>query len=979
MDRTLFFYSLVAAGAFAVSAALTPMVAALARRWGLVDLPGLRKVHTTPTPRIGGLAIAAAFAVTAVPAMAWAYHEGVVIPPELIFQLVTIALVGLFVLAVGLLDDIRPIPPKYKALALAAAAAAVCGSGARIDGLVVETGQTVLDLSVLSWPLTILWIVGLTTSVNFIDGLDGLSASLTALAAAVLAAAGIAAGSVAATLLPLCLLGAILGFLPLNWHPAKTFMGDSGTLFIGFILASAAVLAAPRVGTMHGLVIPALAMSVPILDTAVTLFRRRVVQRCSIFSAERGHIHHRLLDLGLPQPKAVLVILATSLAAVGIGWLSMLGEGWATLGGLSLVVPLLLGLFRAAGSVRSHEFVKAIRSKRAMDRDNNAMDRAFEELQLLFRETSGFGAWWQNLCAAATKLDLARVELAVTNRDGSDRRLAWTPTHGLYSDCEMLSAVVPVRERRGAGPLQARVEVPAARSLESAGHRVALFSRLIAEHSLADLPDSTPDHNLGEQDAAAGSWAALSRIAGWHKIARRGGADATEERGGGRDGRAAAASPAKADDNGAPGHRPLAKIGPRPPRVALVHDFLYVYGGAERVLEQMIEVYPEADVFSLFDFVPQAKRGFLRGRPVTTSFIQRLPMARRKHRAYLPLMPLAVEQLDVSGYDIVLSSSYMAAKGVITGPDQLHVCYCHSPVRYAWDLQHQYLAQAHLGWGPRAMLARSILHYIRTWDARSALGVDAFIANSGFVARRIEKVYRRDARVIYPPVDVDGFGVGGPREAFYVTASRLVPYKRVDLIVEAFRQMPDRKLVVVGEGPEFDRIRAASPRNVRLVGWQAQERLVKYLQLARAFIFAAEEDFGIVPVEAMACGTPVIAYGRGGVAESVQEGESGMFFYEQTPRSLVDAIDRFEEDGREWDPARVRAAAERFAADRFRLELRELVSCHWSAFKAARLRRPGDGSVHTHGLGKRAANGTTQATTNGRTTNREPVVPVLSP
>jgi glycosyltransferase involved in cell wall biosynthesis len=305
-------------------------------------------------------------------------------------------------------------------------------------------------------------------------------------------------------------------------------------------------------------------------------------------------------------------------------------------------------------------------------------------------------------------------------------------------------------------------------------------------------------------------------------------------------------------------------------RVAIVHDWLVTYAGAERVLEQILATYPRADLFSLLEFVPASERAFLGGRQVHTSFLQRIPGIARRYRSFLPLMPLAIEQLDLSGYDLVLSSSYAVAKGVLTGPDQLHLCYCHSPMRYAWDLQHQYLRETGLDRGLKGALARWTLHRMRLWDVRSSIGVDGFIAVSRYVARRIWKAYRRKSTVIHPPVDVEAFTPGGDREGFYVTASRMVPYKRMDLIVEAFATMPGRRLIVIGDGPEAKRIRSRGAPNIEFLGHQAFEVLRDRLRRAQAFLFAAEEDFGIAPLEAQACGTPVIAYGKGGVVETVR-------------------------------------------------------------------------------------------------------------
>ena len=239
-----------------------------------------------------------------------------------------------------------------------------------------------------------------------------------------------------------------------------------------------------------------------------------------------------------------------------------------------------------------------------------------------------------------------------------------------------------------------------------------------------------------------------------------------------------------------------------PRRIALVHDWLMVYAGGERVLEQMLEIWPDADLFAAVDFLPDELRHVVKGKRATTTFVQRLPRAATRYRGYLPLMPLAIEQLDLSAYDLVVSSSHAVAKGVITGPDQLHVSYVHSPMRYAWDLQHQYLAEAGLTRGIKAALARIVLHYMRIWDLRTANGVDAFVANSEFIARRIRKVYRRDAEEIFPPVDVERFALCEDKQDYYFAASRMVAYKKIPLIVEAFARMAQRRLVVIGDGPE---------------------------------------------------------------------------------------------------------------------------------------------------------------------------------
>lgn len=353
-------------------------------------------------------------------------------------------------------------------------------------------------------------------------------------------------------------------------------------------------------------------------------------------------------------------------------------------------------------------------------------------------------------------------------------------------------------------------------------------------------------------------------------------------------------------------------------RVAVVHEWMASYAGSERVLEQILHLFPDADLYSVADFLSNADRVFLGGRVPRTSFVQRLPGAARRYRKYLPLMPLAVEGFDLSEYDLVISSSHSVAKGVLTRPGQLHVCYCHSPIRYAWDLQHEYLSGAGMHKGFRRAFARLMLHYMRLWDVRTSPGVDHFICNSKFVANRVWKVYRRESAVVYPPVDTEYFTPSGSREEFYFTCSRLVPYKRVDCIIEAFARMPDRKLVVAGDGPLLKQCQRAATSNVRVLGYQSTESIRDLMRRAKAFVFAAEEDFGIIVAEAQACGTPVICYSRGGSSEIVSSPDTGVLFSDKSPSALADAVREFERDERRFDTVRIRSSAERFSRAAFR-------------------------------------------------------------
>lgn len=366
-------------------------------------------------------------------------------------------------------------------------------------------------------------------------------------------------------------------------------------------------------------------------------------------------------------------------------------------------------------------------------------------------------------------------------------------------------------------------------------------------------------------------------------------------------------------------------------KIAIICDWLVTYAGSERVLGEIIQCYPDADLFAVVDFLPKHERAFLQNKSVKTTFIQKLPFAKKLYRSYLPWMPLAIEQLDLSAYDVVISSSHAVAKGVITGPDQLHISYVHSPLRYAWDMQHQYLKETGLDKGLKGYFAKRILHKMRIWDQRTANGVDHFIANSNYIARRIWKTYRRKANVIYPPVNFSDFKPNTHKEDFYLAASRLVPYKKIDLIVDSFKQMPDKKLIVIGSGPEMTKIKAkaASAPNIEVLGFQPTQVLIDHMQRAKAFVFAAEEDFGLMPIEAQASGTPVIAYAKGGALETVrgleQSQPTGIFFNEQSIASICAAVKEFEMVRNEITVENCIANAKKFGSEQFRAQFKQLV------------------------------------------------------
>ncbi|PRY94375.1 glycosyltransferase involved in cell wall biosynthesis [Marinilabilia salmonicolor] len=360
-------------------------------------------------------------------------------------------------------------------------------------------------------------------------------------------------------------------------------------------------------------------------------------------------------------------------------------------------------------------------------------------------------------------------------------------------------------------------------------------------------------------------------------------------------------------------------------KVAVVQDWLTEIGGAEKVFSGILELFPEADIYTLAAHERVLTDLKIDRNRVYESFIVKLPFGRKKYRNYLPLFSKAIESFDLSDYDLILSSSSSVAKGILKQSNQLHICYCHSPVRYAWDLYHQYLKEASLqGFGPKALFVRHVLHKLRIWDVISANRVDHFIANSKYIKRRINNVYRKDSTVIYPPVDIEKFRLEEEKSDYYFTASRMVPYKKIDLIVKTFSELPDKKLKVAGVGPDFEKIKKLAGSNVEFLGFVSDEEMQILISQAKAFVFAANEDFGIIPVEAQACGTPVIALGKGGTKETVIDGITGVHFESQTEEALKEAIHKFE--AIKFDFQKIRESVEKFSKTRFINELKQFIS-----------------------------------------------------
>ncbi len=357
---------------------------------------------------------------------------------------------------------------------------------------------------------------------------------------------------------------------------------------------------------------------------------------------------------------------------------------------------------------------------------------------------------------------------------------------------------------------------------------------------------------------------------------------------------------------------------------ALVSDWYYVNGGAEKVIHSINAIWNDFDHFALIDFLNDEDRDFiLNGKKVKTSFIQKLPTVKKNHRKFLQLFPIAIEQFDLSDYDLVISSSSAVAKGIKVNKNQLHICYCHSPMRYAWDLREQYLRDAALTKGLKGLYAKSVLDKIQKWDFSNSENVDYFIANSKHIAERIKRTYNKESIVIYPPVDVDFFSLEEEKQGYYLTASRMVPYKKTQLIVEAFNELPHLKLIVAGEGPELEKLQKIAKKNIEFVGFVENKKLRTLMQKAKGFVFAAEEDFGIIPVEAQACGTPVIALKKGGTLETVVDNQTGMFFEEQSSQKIKETILNFQT--KTFDPKIIREHAVKFSKQRFEKEIKEFV------------------------------------------------------
>lgn len=475
----------------------TATVIRIAKRLHIVDIPGARKVHSKPIPRIGGVAIFVSMIGLVIPVL---LLPNVIGETFRLIQYKVITLLGAagLMFLVGFVDDIRGLRVRTKLFAQLAAALVVCSAGIRIESIPVTASLT-LGFGWFSWLFTIFWIVGITNAINLSDGLDGLAAGISAIACGVIAMLSIYNGDIVMAILMLALLGSLTGFLLFNFEPAKIFMGDSGSLFLGFTIASASVLSAAKTETIVGLALPVLALGIPIFDTLFSMLRR-FLERRSLFAPDRSHFHHRLMALGLRQRHVVITAYGVTLLAAGLGMFMLVTRNSQTVVVFICTLFLLVLVFRVAGSVRLRETIAGLKRKYTLSKQKKQELATFENIELHFRQAEMFDEWWQAVCLAADQMDFASSSLPLVQRDGTKKTLFWEKGNEDIRAEETVKMIVPIHDRRAGPALNLEVKVHANGSLESAGRRVALFTRLMDEHGIANLSKKGPSLGQDEQD-----------------------------------------------------------------------------------------------------------------------------------------------------------------------------------------------------------------------------------------------------------------------------------------------------------------------------------------------------------------------------------------------------------------------------------------------------------------------------------------------
>jgi UDP-GlcNAc:undecaprenyl-phosphate GlcNAc-1-phosphate transferase len=478
------YYALVCLGATVLAVILTPLVVRAARAWNIMDTPGVRKIHASAIPRIGGVAIALAMLGVLVPfffmdnALGEAFHKTGL-------RLVSLLGAGIAMFLVGLTDDILDLRARVKFMAQILAAMVICAYGVRIENIEI-TDRLVLNFGWWSWPITIFWVVGITNAVNLIDGLDGLAAGIAAVTCGVIAVFAFYTDQPVMAVMMMALLGSLIGFLFFNFNPAKIFMGDCGTMFIGFILAAASVMCTTKSTTLVGLALPALALGIPIFDTLFSIIRR-IVERRSIFAPDRSHIHHKLLDMGLRHRHVVIVMYLVTLASAGLGMFMMFTRDTGTIFVLGAAFLVLLGTFRVVGAVQIGQSIAAIQRNMNIARQSRGDKQIFERSILRMREVTDFQSWWKVLCDTVEQMEFVWMVMKVVCRNGKPHTLVWRCSRRELAEQNMIRIVLPVHDRRAGPPLQMELAVHVNGSLETAGRRVAYFSRLIDEYCPATL------------------------------------------------------------------------------------------------------------------------------------------------------------------------------------------------------------------------------------------------------------------------------------------------------------------------------------------------------------------------------------------------------------------------------------------------------------------------------------------------------------
>jgi len=480
---------------------VTPIVIYIARVLGIYDNLDVRKVHTSAIPRIGGVAIFLSTIALVIVVLFLDNSIGGTFRGMQV-QIVTLLAASTFIFLAGLVDDLRGLRVRYKLPAQIAAATALCLAGVRIDSLNIVNLFTI-HLGVLSFPATIFWIITITNAVNLIDGLDGLAAGISAVTCAVIAIFAFDNGQPLMVVLMLALLGSLSGFLFFNFNPARIFMGDCGSMFLGFFLASSGIMCATKSETIVALALPGLALGLPIFDTIFSMVRRYLGRR-GMMSPDRKHLHHKLLDAGLCQRHVVIAMYGLTVLAAGLGMFMMVAQKVGAVTIFFCVLLLLVLVFRVAGAVRWRETIAGLRRNHTISRQIRLERENFEKAELYFQQTETFEQWWQTICLAADEMNFTRSSLSLTNRDGTRRTLAWERKNRDTDVDDLVKVAVPVHDRRSGPVLNLEIEVHANGSIESVGRRIALFGRLIEQYSVANLPtnpekSSEPGREPAEQ------------------------------------------------------------------------------------------------------------------------------------------------------------------------------------------------------------------------------------------------------------------------------------------------------------------------------------------------------------------------------------------------------------------------------------------------------------------------------------------------